>query len=133
MHMPPLRMAGWTSRVSRSCDADADTMVAAGARAYWHWTSAGVQICTAERPDFCFCWSVAVSFQETTLSKDEPVVVVFFGEHAVRGVVVDVDKAKAVVAFGQGAWTITAPRNWIRQTEDDLVPRRRGFDSLGPG
>jgi hypothetical protein len=55
------------------------------------------------------------------MSKGEPVVVVFFGEHTVRGVVADVDKAKAVIAFGQGAWTITTPCDWIRRREDDMV------------
>jgi hypothetical protein len=55
------------------------------------------------------------------LSKGEPVVVVFFGEHAVRGVVAEIDSTKAVIAFGQGAWIVTAPRDWIRQREDELV------------
>jgi hypothetical protein len=70
---------------------------------------------------FRFWLSIADSLQEGALSKGEPVVVVFFGEHPVRGVVADVDKAKAVIAFGQGAWTVTAPLDWIRPTEDELV------------
>jgi hypothetical protein len=50
------------------------------------------------------------------------VVVVFFGENPVRGVVEDVDKTKALITFGRGASTLTAPRSWVRQQENDLVP-----------
>jgi hypothetical protein len=59
--------------------------------------------------------------REVALQKGEPVVVVFFGENPVRGVVEDVDKTKAMIAFGRGAWTVTAPRTWVRQQEDDWV------------
>lgn len=55
------------------------------------------------------------------MSKGEPVVVVFFGQHPVRGVMDDVDKDKVVISFGLGAWTVTAPRRWVRQTEDGSV------------
>jgi hypothetical protein len=33
----------------------------------------------------------------------------------------DVDKTKALITFGRGAWTVTAPRSWVRQQEDDWV------------
>jgi hypothetical protein len=55
------------------------------------------------------------------LQKGEPIIVVFFGENPVRGVVEGVDKTKALIAFGQGAWTIIAPRTWIHQQENDWV------------
>jgi hypothetical protein len=55
------------------------------------------------------------------VQKGEPVVVLFFGEHPVRGTVEDVDKAKTSIAFGQGTWTVTAPRTWVRQQEGDWV------------
>jgi hypothetical protein len=55
------------------------------------------------------------------VQKGESVVVVFFGQHPVRGIVDTIDKAKVMIAFGQGTWTVTAPRDWIRQREDDLV------------
>jgi hypothetical protein len=55
------------------------------------------------------------------VQKGKPVVVKFFGEYVVRGTVEDVDKSKAVIAFGQGTWTVIAPRDWIRQHENDLV------------
>ena len=55
------------------------------------------------------------------MSKGASVVVVFFGEHAVHGVVAEVDKAKAVIAFEQGAWAVTAPRDWIRRREAGLA------------
>jgi hypothetical protein len=45
----------------------------------------------------------------------------FFVENPVRGVVEDVDKTKALIAFGRGAWTIIAPRAWIRHQENDRV------------
>jgi hypothetical protein len=59
--------------------------------------------------------------REIALQKGEPVVVVFFGENPVRGVVEEVDKTRALIAFGHGAWTVTAPRTWVRQQEDDWV------------
>jgi hypothetical protein len=59
--------------------------------------------------------------RETAVPNGKPVIVKFFGEYVVRGTVQDVDKSKAVIAFGQGTWTVIAPRNWIREHEDDLV------------
>lgn len=47
--------------------------------------------------------------------------VVFFGEHAVRGIVEDLDEAKAMIVFGRGAWTVTIPRQWIQQRNDNWV------------
>lgn len=55
------------------------------------------------------------------MSKGEPVVVVFFGQHPVRGVMDNLDNDKVVISFGLGAWTVTAPRSWVRQTEDGSV------------
>jgi hypothetical protein len=55
------------------------------------------------------------------MQKGKLVIVKFFGEHVVCGTVEDVDKTKAMIAFGQGTWVVTAPRNWIQQREDDLV------------
>ena len=55
------------------------------------------------------------------MQRGKPVVVKFFGEYVVRGTVEEVDTSKAVIAFGQGTWTVIAPRDWIRQHEDDLV------------
>lgn len=55
------------------------------------------------------------------MQKGKSVTVKFFGEYVVRGTVHEVDKSKAVIAFGQGAWTVIAPRDWIRLHEDDLV------------
>jgi hypothetical protein len=81
----------------------------------------GVQNCTAGRLNFIFKRTRGRSAREVALQKGEPVVVVFFGENLVRGVVEDVDKTKALIAFGRGAWTVTAPRNWVRQQEDDWV------------
>jgi hypothetical protein len=77
--------------------------------------------CTAGRLNFFFSSRGASLSREIALQKGEPVVVVFFGENPVRGVVEDVDKTKALIAFGRGAWTITAPRAWIRQQENDWV------------
>jgi hypothetical protein len=37
------------------------------------------------------------------LQKGEPVVVVFFGENPVQGVVEGIDKTTALIAFGRGA------------------------------
>ena len=59
--------------------------------------------------------------RERAVQKGKPVVVNFFGEHVLRGTVEDVDKTKAMIAFGQGTWVVTTPRNWIRQHEDDLA------------
>ena len=59
--------------------------------------------------------------RERAMQRGKPVVVNFFGEYVLRGTVEDVDKTKAMIAFGQGTWVVTAPRNWIRQHEDDLV------------
>ena len=59
--------------------------------------------------------------RERAVQKGKPVVVNCFGEYILRGTVEDVDKTKAMIAFGQGTSVVTAPRNWIRQHEDDLV------------
>jgi hypothetical protein len=59
--------------------------------------------------------------QEIAVQKGKPVIVKFFGEYVVRGTVDEVDKSKAVIAFGQGSWTVIAPLGWIRQHEDGLV------------
>lgn len=55
------------------------------------------------------------------MQKGKPVVVKFFGKYVVRGTVENVDNTTAMIAFGQGTWTVTAPLNWIRQREDGLV------------
>ena len=55
------------------------------------------------------------------MSKGDPVLVVFFGQHPVRGFMYDLDPDKVVIAFGLGIWTVTAPRSWVRQTEDGAV------------
>ena len=55
------------------------------------------------------------------MQKGEPVVVKFFGEHVVWGTIEDADKTKATVAFGHGAWAVTAPRTWVRQDDADWV------------
>jgi hypothetical protein len=65
--------------------------------------------------------SMEASSREVTLQKGTPVNVVFFGEHAVRGVVADVHKATVVIAMGQNAWALTAPRKLIRQQKNELV------------
>jgi len=77
--------------------------------------------CTAECLNFVFNQRGRILSREIALQKGEPVVVVFFGENPVRGVVEEVDKTKALIAFGQGAWAVTAPRTWLRQQEDDWV------------
>jgi hypothetical protein len=59
--------------------------------------------------------------QETAVQKGKPVLVKFFGKYVVRGTVENFDKTKAMIAFGQGTWTVTAPLGWIRQLEDDLL------------
>jgi hypothetical protein len=40
--------------------------------------------------------------RERAVQKGKPVVVNFFGEYVLRGTVEDVDKTKAMIAFGQG-------------------------------
>ena len=55
------------------------------------------------------------------MQKGESVLVVFFGQHPVRGIVDNIDKAKVMIAFGLGAWTVTAPRDWVREREDEWV------------
>jgi hypothetical protein len=55
------------------------------------------------------------------MQKGDPVIVKFFGENAVKGTVEDADKTKAIIAFGQGDWSVRTPRTWIRQEEDGWV------------
>jgi hypothetical protein len=46
--------------------------------------------------------------------------VTFFGEQVLSGIVQDLDKVTATIAFGVavGAWAVTVPRDWLHKTEN---------------
>lgn len=59
---------------------------------------------------------------ETKMEKGKPIEVWFFGDHAVTGTVENLDKVTATIAFGKisAGWSITVPRNWIRNRQNRL-------------
>ena len=58
--------------------------------------------------------------REGKLEKGASIEVTFFGEQVLSGIVQDLDKVTATIAFGVavGAWAVTVPRDWLHKAEN---------------